>query len=111
MKENEYKIAKEFNIVDMVEKLQNELLEVDRVTEVDFDLSGFYDNMNEIIVLTKYDIPVGTENYFEQRKGLKDQVVGIAEGNFLTRTQDSIEDYGKHFYFVFHCFKEWINNL
>lgn len=109
MKEREYKIAKEFNIVDMVEKLQSELLQVDGVTEVDFDLSGFYDNLNEVIILTKYSIPCDMEKYFEKRKELKKQVVSIAEGNFLTRTEDSIEDYGEHFYFVFHCFKEWVN--
>jgi len=108
MKEKEYKIAKEFNILDMVEKLQNELLQVDGVTEVEFDLSGFYDNLNEVIILTKYSI-CDTEKYFEKRKKLKNQVVDIAKGNFLTRTSDRIEDYGEHFYFVFHCFKEWTN--
>lgn len=107
IEDKQYQIAKEFNIVDMVEKLQNELLQVDGVTEVDFDLSGFYDNMNEVIFLTKYSISNADNRYFEKRKELINQVVGVAEGNFLTRTQDSIEDYGEHFYFVFHCFKEW----
>lgn len=65
--------------------------------------------MNEVIILTKYNIPCDTEQYFEQRKELKNQVISVAEGNFLTRTQDNIEDYGEHFYFVFHCFKEWAN--
>lgn len=109
MKEKEYKIATKFNIINMVEKLESELLQVDGVTEVEFDLSGFYDNLNEIIFLTKYNISSDATNYFEKRKELKEQVVGIAEGNFLTRTEDRIEDYGEHFYFVFHCFKEWTN--
>lgn len=109
MKEREYKTAIEFNILDMVEKLQNELLQVDGVTEVEFDLSGFYDDLNEVIILTKYSI-CDTETYYQKRKELKEQVVSVAEGNFLTRTSDNIEDYGEHFYFVFHCFKEWTNN-
>lgn len=107
MKDKEKMVAERFNILEIVQKLESELLKIDGITEVEFDLSGFFDNLNEVILLTKYDIPNDTKEYFEKKKELRDQVVGVAEGNFLTRTGDRIEDYGEHFYFVFHCLKEW----
>ena len=42
MKERTLNTAKEFSILDKVEKLQEELLNIDGVIEVDFDLDGFY---------------------------------------------------------------------
>lgn len=107
MKERELRTAKQFNIVDKVEKLEKELLEVNGVTEVEFDLDGFYDNMHQVIFLTKYDIPVASENYFELRKQLLNNVIKVANNNGLAKTEDRIEDYGEHFYFVMKYGKEW----
>lgn len=84
-----------------------ELLQIDGVTEIKFDLDGFWSDIYQVIILTKYDIPVSLNNYYEIRKSIINQIVEIAEGNFLKRTEDAIEDYGEHFYFVFECMKEW----
>ena len=107
MKERELRTAIKFNIIDKVEKLEKELLEIEGVTEVDFDLDGFYDDMHQVIFLTKYDIPVASENYFELRKKLINDVIKVANDNGLRRTEDRIEDYGEHFYFIMKCWKEW----
>lgn len=107
MRERELRTAKKFNIVDKIEKLEKELLEIEGVTEVDFDLDGFYDDMHQVIFLTKYDIPVASDNYFELRKQLINNVINVANSNGLTRTEDRIEDYGEHFYFVMKYGKEW----
>lgn len=107
MKERELRTAKKFNIVDKVEKLKKELLEINGVTEVEFDLDGFYDNMHQIIFLTKYDIPVASENYLELREQLLNDVIKVVNNNGLTRAEDRIEDYGSHFYFVMKYEKEW----
>lgn len=107
MRERELRTAKQFNIIDKVEKLEKELLEINGVTEVDFDLNGFYDNMQQVIFLTKYNIPVTSENYFELRKQLLRDVIKVANNNDLTKTEDRIEDYGEHFYFVMKYGKEW----
>lgn len=111
MRNREMKTAKEFNIINNVENLKNKLLQVNRVTEVEFDLDGFYDNMNQVIFLTKYDIPVNIENYFDERKQLINEVINIANNNGLNRTEDRIEDYGEHFYFVMKCNDSWTKQL
>ena len=107
MRERERKTAQQFNILDKVEKLEKDLLTIDRVMEVEFDLDGFYDNMNQVIFLTKYDIPADTEDYFNKRKKLIADVIKIAHNHGLTRTEDRIEDYGEHFYFVMRIVKGW----
>ena len=111
MKNKQFEIAKEFNIIDKVQKLLEELLQIERVTNVDFDLCGFYDNMNQVIFLTKYDIPVSIDNYYEERKQLINNVINIANNNGLKRTEDRLEDYGEHFYFVMKCNNEWNKQL
>ena len=100
--------AKQFNILDKIEKLQNDLMQVDGVTEVKFDIDGFYDDIQQVVFLTKYDIPVSLENYFDVRKALINNVLDVAKNNGLSRTVDRIEDYGEHFYFVMKCNNEWI---
>ena len=107
MRERVLRTAKKFNIANKIEKLEKELLEIEGVTEVDFDLDGFYDDMHQVIFLTKYDIPVASDNYFELRKQLINNVINVANSNGLTRTEDRIEDYGEHFYFVMKYGKEW----
>lgn len=107
MRDRDKLTAEKFNIIDKCKKVEKELLQVEGVTEVDFDLDGFYDDMHQVIFLTKYDIPVASENYFELRKQLINDVIRVANNNELTHTEDRIEDYGEHFYFVFHCSKNW----
>ena len=107
LKDREKRTAEKYNIMGNIEKLHNDLLQIDRVTEVDFDLDGFYDNMRQVIVLTKYYIPVTLENYYDVRRELKQNVIEIAKENGLTRTEDAIEDYGEWFYFVFNHDDTW----
>lgn len=107
MKDRTIKTAERFDILAKVEKLEAELLKVDGVIEVDFDIDGFYDDIRHVIFLTKYDIPVTLENYFEARKNLIRNVLEVAKNNGLKRTEDSIEDYGEWFYFVTSCGDRW----
>lgn len=107
MRERERKTAQQFNILDKVEKLEKGLLIVDGVTEVIFDLDGFYDNMNQVIFLIKYDIPVSDTEYYNKCKQLINNVITVAMENGLKRTEDRIEDYGEHFYFVMKCKNGW----
>lgn len=83
------------------------MLQINGITKVDFDLDGFWSDIYQVIILTEYDIPVSLNNYYEVRKSVINQVIEIAKGNFLERTEDAIEDYGEHFYFVFECMEGW----
>lgn len=101
------RIAEKFGIDDKIRKLKSDLLKIPHVIEVDFDLNGFNDDLNQVIFLLKYDIPVGSKNYFGERERLIDRALQTAQQNGLSRTGDSIEDYGEHFYFVTKCDDSW----
>ena len=107
MKERTLNTAKRFLILDRVKIFERQLLEIDGVAEVDFDLNGFYDGLNQVIFLTKYDIPVALKNYHEVRKQLINDVLKVAKTNGLNRTEDRIEDYGEWLYFVTSCGNRW----
>lgn len=107
MKDKEFKIAEKFNILDKVQKLEKELLAVNGVTDIDFDLDGFYDNMCQVIFVAKYDILANLDNYFEVRRQLIKEIIKVAANNGLIRTEDKIEDYGGCFYFVFKHNNTW----
>lgn len=98
--ERQRKTAERFGLTEKIEKLQRELLEIEYIEDVDFDLDGFYDDINEVIFLTKYNIPVSAENYYSLRRKMTEEVLETANKNGLRKTQDGIEDYGTWLYFV-----------
>lgn len=98
------KTAEAHGILPLIEKLQADLLALDGVEDVDFDLAGFWDNIPYVIFLPKYNIT--GEDYFKQRRILLTRILQEAENNGLFRTGDSIEDYGEHFYIVTRLRKE-----
>ena len=98
----ERETAKRFGILERIEALRADLLLCKFIEKVEFDLSGFYDNLNQVIILTKYDIPTSSPTYYPDRHDLIESVLHIAQEHGLSRTGDMIEDYGKHFYFVFY---------
>lgn len=100
-------IADKFGITKKVKELETALLKVDYAVEVEFDLSGFYDELGQMIFLVKYDIPVSLSDYYNVLNKFKSDIVSVAREYGLSRTGDRIEDYGEHFYFVFDCDESW----
>lgn len=90
--------AEKHGILDLVEKLQANLLALDYIDDVEFDFDGFCDNIPYVIFLPKYNIPY--EDYFRHRRELLNRILNIASELGLNRTDDRIEDYGQHFYIV-----------
>lgn len=110
LKERDRKIAESKNILNKVEELEKALLSVDGVIDVEFDLSPMIDNLGEIIFLTKYNIPFTADDTdVKRRKALKVSVMETAAKFGLTKTEDRIEDYGEHFYWVFKHDKSWVS--
>lgn len=101
------KTAEKFKIYDKVIKLKRNILQLQYAKSVIFDLDEFYDNLNQVIFVVGYDIDVRFKNYFEIRKNFIEKIIEVAKQAGLTRTQDQIEDYGAHFYFVFKCNNDW----
>lgn len=102
MMNTERETAKRFGIHERIETLRADLLLCKFIEKVEFDLSGFYDNLNQVIILTKYDIPPSSPTYYPDRHDLIEAVLHVAKEHGLSRTSDMIEDHGKHFYFVFY---------
>ena len=78
------KTAEKFNIYDKVIKLKYDILQINHTTSVDFDLDGFYDNLNQVIFVVGYDIDVHFDNYFDIRKNFIETIVKVAKRVGLT---------------------------
>ena len=107
MREREKKTAERFGVLEMCEKLETQLMSLQACSDVDFDLNGFYDNMNLVCVLVGYDIDVRRDDYFAARKQFLVSVIEVMLKHDLHPTVDCIEDYGEHFYFVRRCGDKW----
>lgn len=99
--------AQRFNIKGKCERLETALLAVPGVVEVEFDLDGFYDNLHQVIFLTKYSLDPAREDYFAARSEMLLDIKKAAQAHGLTPSGDAVEDYGEHFYFVRTCDDSW----
>lgn len=99
--------AARFGISEQCAALERDLLTLPGAVKVEFDLDGFYDHMEQVILLVKFDIPVVNENYYRDLRALRQGVIDTAARHSLTRTPDTIENYGEHLYFVFHHDSTW----
>ena len=99
--------AARFGISEQCAALERDLLNLPGAVEVEFDLDGFYGNLRQVIFLVKFDIPAANKNYFRDLRVLRQGVIDTAARHGLTRTPDTIENYGEHLYFVFHHDKTW----
>ena len=108
MKERTIRIATRFGIYDRLKKLEQQLIDdVFYVESVDFDVDGWLDDMHQVIILVKYNIPVTLPNYFEVRRQTLSEILTIAGSYGLNRSGDVIEDHGEHWYIVRDCDSTW----
>lgn len=109
MKERTQRIIERYNLNDKIENLTKDLLAIPYAVSVEYDLDGFLDNIPQVIFLVKYDIPISLDacDYFKARQGLIYDVIGTASNHGLRKSEDIIEDYGEHYYFVFYHDKSW----
>ena len=95
------KTAEKYGKLSEILQLERALLSVRHCEKVEFDLNGFYDNMNQVIILPFYDIMVNDPQYYSKRTQFKQDIIKVCNRYRLTRTEDTIEDYGSCFYMVF----------
>ena len=105
MNDNNTKIAEMYNITNKIKAFETDLLKIPHVLSIEFDLNGFLDNMRQVIILPQHDI---TDNYFENMRTLKTNILKTAKKHGLTRTEDTIEDYGSHLYIVLNHDNTWL---
>ena len=101
------KIIEQYNLNNKIESLTKDLLSIRYAVGVEYDLNSFLDNIPQVIFLVKYDIPVRLDDYFKVRTKFKQDVIEVAKQHGLHKSEDTIEDYGEHFYFVFYHDKTW----
>ena len=97
--------AARFGISEQCAALERDLLTLPGAVKVEFDLDGFYDHMEQVILLVKFDVEY--RNYFRDLRALRQGVIDTAARHGLTRTPDTTENYGEHLYFVFHHDSTW----
>lgn len=113
MRARDIKTAEQFGILERCKAFEKDLLQIKDIVPdkfddgVPFDLDGFLSNIFQVIIVPQHDIRADRDDYWEARKQLKESVVALAERYDLRRTDDRIEDQGRHFYFVFRCGKTW----
>lgn len=103
--------AARFGISEQCAALQRDLLDIPCAVEVEFDLDGFYDHLQQVILLVKFDIPAANRDYFRDLRALRQGVIDTAARHGLTRTPDTIQNYGEHLYFVFHHDSTWEHHV
>ena len=105
------RIIERCHLTEKIEKLTGDLLKIPGAVQIEYDLDGFLDAIPQVICLVKYDIPVTAENYFDLRSNLRREVISVAREHGLRKSEDTIEDYGEHFYFVFYHDESWRFNI
>lgn len=103
LRERERRTADAFGITYCVEELKRDLMAVDGVVDVEFDLDGYWSDIQQIIFLPKYSIPVQVEDYYQRRRTMIARILEVCARHGLTRSGDRIEDYGEHLYIVTNC--------
>lgn len=96
--EREQRTAEQFGITEQIELLKQELLTVNGVVDVEFDLDGFWSDIKQVIIIPKYQIPFA--NFYDDRRAMLTGILAIANKHNLRLTGDRIEDYGAHLYIV-----------
>lgn len=102
MNDETTRIAERYGITEKCASLERDLLDIDGVTSVEFDLNGFLDDIHQVIVLVGYDFHIVT-----RKLRLAVDVVNTACLHGLEESGDRIEDHGEHLYLVFNCGPSW----
>lgn len=106
MHDSTKKYAERYGILGRLEALECDLLGIDGITEVDFDVSS-YGEIPYVILVPEYKIDVSLENYYTVRKEQLERIINTCATHDLHPTGDSVEDMGQHWYIVRGCGKTW----
>lgn len=87
MNDETTRIAERYGITEKCASLERDLLSIDGVTSVEFDLNGFLNDIHQVIVLVGYDFHIVT-----RKLRLAVDVVNTACLHGLEESGDRIED-------------------
>lgn len=109
MDERTLKTAEQFNILNKLQEFEKDLLKIEGVSDIQFDVDGFYDDIYYVILIPKYSIPVElpVNDYFAARREQLNEIFKCCLQHGLKPTEDRVEDYGEHWYIVRKCDATW----
>lgn len=97
--------AAELGILDKMQQLEADLLKIEGVSDIDFDIDN-YDEIPQVILVPRYNVPLD-ENYYKNRGKQLAEIIQVCENHGLLNSGDRIEDYGEHWYIVRNCGIGW----
>ena len=103
--------AAQFGILDRMISLEEDLLKIEGVSDIDFDIDN-YEECQQVILIPRYDVPRGggTGSYYRNRAKQLAEIIQVCENHGLLNSGDRIEDYGEHWYIVRNCGIGWPRN-
>lgn len=99
-------LAKRFGILDRMQALEDDLMKIDGIVNIEFDIRDCCE-IRHVILIPQYDIDVRREDYFDARRKQLNEIVAVCKAHGLLNSGDRIEDYGAHWYIVRTCDDEW----
>lgn len=100
-------LAEHFGILDKMQALEADLLTIEGVSDIDFDIDN-YDEIPQVILIPRYSVPDGNEPYYNRRAVQLAKIIIMCEAHgLLCSPGDKIEDYGEHWYIVRNCGVGW----
>lgn len=105
------KRAEALGIADRMRALENDLLNIEGISDIDFDIDN-YEECQQVILIPRYDVPRGggAGNYYRNRAKQLAEIIQVCENHGLLNSGDRIEDYGEHWYIVRKCGIGWPRN-
>ena len=93
--------AERFGILDRLQALEDDLLKIEGVSDIDFDID-YYDEIPEVILIPRYNVPDDPDpgNWFRRRANQLRLIIETCAKHHLFNSGDRIEDYGEHWYIV-----------
>lgn len=106
MRERSIQYALHYGILVEALKLEADLLKIEGIHDVDIGVDN-YDEIEHIIVVPHYVLPVDAPDYYQRRRVLLENILTVCGQHDLWPTGDRIEDYGEHWYIVRRAGKSW----
>ena len=100
------KQAAAFGILDKLQALEADLLTIEGVSDIDFDIDN-YDEIPHVILIPHYVIPLDEPRYFSLRQNTLSNILITCARFDLWPSGDSIEDMGEHWYIVRRIGDTW----
>lgn len=101
--------AQQFGILNKLQQFEKDLLKIEGISDVEYDIDGFWDDINYVILVPRYSIPaeLPIDDYFAKRKQQLNEIFNCCLKHDLKPTGDRVEDYGEHWYIVRKCGITW----